>query len=236
MGSKQVADPRSEDELDPYYQRSLGDSGWIYEVIRFITVLPMDVFFRLRAQGLGNLPDGAYILAPNHFSAWDHFLIGRHIKKRRIRFMAKSQMFDKSTLPKKILTWVFMAGGAIPTKRGCGSRRGLEVALQLLGRGEVVLIYCEGTRQSYVIGDCPKKGVGALALESGLPVVPVAIHGSQFIGDVFKFKRWWLPKVTVRFGRPMHFDQTPNPTKEQQLGVAQEILAQIKREYAWLDD
>jgi 1-acyl-sn-glycerol-3-phosphate acyltransferase len=75
--------------------------------------------------------------------------------------------------------------------------------------------------------------VGRLALESGAPVVPVAIHGSQ---SVRAWKRLVFPKVTVQYGEPMAFPRVENPTREQQLATANEIFDRVKAMYVAIDE
>ena len=141
--------------------------------------LPTLLLYRTRAIGLENVPrSGPLILAPNHFSQMDHFFIGLYLR-RQIRFMAKSQLFGPP-----VLTYIFKHGGVIPIRRGHHDEVAFETAYTVLGQGGMLLIYAEGGRsRSGELGQ-PKPGVGRLALESGAPVVPVAIHGSASV------RRW----------------------------------------------
>ena len=94
-------------------------------------------------------------------------------------------------------------------------------------------MYGEGGRsRSGGLGE-PKPGVGRLALESGVPVVPVAIHGSA---GVRKWRKLRFPKVTVQYGEPIVFDAVADPTREQQLEAAQQIFARVREMYAALDE
>ena len=70
-----------------------------------------------------------------------------------------------------------------------------------------------------------KPGIGRIALEHGIPVVPVAIHGSA---SVRKWKKMVLPKVTIQFGEPMTFPVVPDATREQQLDCSNEVFDQVK--------
>src|SRR5919106_198230 len=76
------------------------------------------------------------------------------------------------------------------------------------------------------------RGIGPVALMSGAPVVPVAIHGSS---KVRNWKRLQFPKITVRYGDPIVWDRVEDPTKEQQQAVAEEIFAEIRALYAELE-
>ena len=90
-------------------------------------------------------------------------------------------------------------------------------------------MYCEGGRsRTGAIGDKARPGIGRLALESGAPVVPIAIMGSA---DVRRWKQGQFPKVTVMYGHPFRFERVAEPTREQQQGAADQILAEIKALY-----
>ena len=94
-------------------------------------------------------------------------------------------------------------------------------------------MYAEGGRsRSRNLGE-PKPGVGRLALESGVPVVPVAIHGSA---GVRGWKRFRFPKVTVQFDEPMSFERVEHPTKEQSAEAAQEIFDHVREMYVGIEE
>ena len=90
-----------------------------------------------------------------------------------------------------------------------------------------------GRSRSGALSDKPKRGVGRLALESGAPVVPVAIHGSN---QVRNWKRLQVPKVTVRFGDAMRWAPVADPTIDQQQAVADEIFGHVRLLYAALEE
>jgi 1-acyl-sn-glycerol-3-phosphate acyltransferase len=93
-------------------------------------------------------------------------------------------------------------------------------------------MYGEGGRsRSKKLGE-PKPGLGRLALESGVPVVPVAIHGSQ---DVREYKRLRFPKVTVQYGEPISFTAVENPTREQSQETSEQIFNRVRKMYEALD-
>ena len=172
--------------------------------------------------------DGPFILAPNHFSNMDHFFAGVYLR-RKIRFMAKSQLFFRNP----ILDYIYRVGGVFPVRRGHHDEEAFVTAHSILDRGGCVLIYCEGGRsRTGKLGEA-KPGLGRLALESGVPVVPVAIHGSQ---SVRAWKRLVFPKVTIQYGEPISFDRVAEPTREQQLAVAEQVFDRVKAMYAVLDE
>jgi 1-acyl-sn-glycerol-3-phosphate acyltransferase len=93
-------------------------------------------------------------------------------------------------------------------------------------------MYCEGGRsRSGQIADDARPGIGRLALESGVPVVPVAILGSY---QVRNWKRLQFPKVTVQFGQPFRFEVVEHSTREQQQEAADYILGRIRELHAEL--
>ncbi len=169
--------------------------GWIYEAVRLVLTPIAVLLYRERAIGAENVPaEGPVILAPNHFSNMDHFFAGVYLR-RKIRFMAKSQLFGNP-----ILNYIFRVGGVFPVRRGHQDEEAFKTAHAILDRGGCVLMYCEGGRsRTGELGE-PRAGVGRLALESGVPVVPVAIHGSL---GVRKWRKLRFPKVTVQYGEPI---------------------------------
>ena len=160
-------DDRPASYFDRFHESALKGAGWTYTFVRAIVTLPTLLIYRVRAIGRENVPkDGPLILAPNHFSQMDHFFIGLYLR-RRIRFMAKSQMFGPP-----VLTYIYRVGGVIPIRRGHHDEKAFETAFAVLGQEEMLLIYAEGGRsRSGELGE-PKPGVGRLALESGAPGRP----------------------------------------------------------------
>ena len=220
---------RPAEEFQPVHEWSrTHGAGWVYELVRLITTWISIFVYRARALTTSNVPaDGPCILAPNHFSNMDHFFCGVYIR-RKIRFMAKSQLFGQNP----ILDYIFRVGGVFPVMRGHHDQEAFITAHSILDRGGCVLMYAEGGRsRSGGLGE-PKPGVGRLALESGVPVIPVAIHGSQ---GVRRWKRLQFPKVTIQFGEAMSFPVVAEPTREQQLEAAREIFDRVKAMYAALE-
>ena len=205
------------------------DPTWVYEAVRLITTWISLFVYRTRAISPPNVPaTGPVILAPNHFSNMDHFFSGVYIR-RRIRFMAKSQLYGRN----RVLDYIYKYGGVFPVRRGHHDQEAFITAHAILARGGCVLMYAEGGRsRTGTLGD-PKPGVGRMALESGVPVVPVAIHGSR---GVRAWKRLSFPKVTIQYGEPLSFQPVAAPTREQQLAASREIFDRVKSMYAALDE
>jgi len=219
-------DERPAEYFDQFHAAARRGVGWTYTFVRLIVSLPTLLLYRVRAVGRENVPkDGPLILAPNHFSQMDHFFAGLYLR-RKIRFMAKSQMFGPP-----VLTYIYKHGGVIPIRRGHRDEEAFKTAFTVLDEEGMLLIYAEGGRsRSGDLGE-PKPGVGRLALESGAPVVPVAIYGSA---GVRRWKRLRFPKVTVEFGEPISFPVEKPASRERQLEAATEVFGRVKEMYEGL--
>ncbi len=219
-------DPRPAEYFTQFHEAARKGVGWTYPLARLVLTLPTILIYRLRAIGLENVPrSGPLVLAPNHFSQMDHFFIGAYLR-RQIRFMAKSQMFGPP-----VLTYIYKHGGVFPVRRGHRDEEAFKTAYTILDQGEMLLVYVEGGRsRSRNLGE-PRPGIGRIALESGAPIVPVAIHGSAAVRG---WKRLRFPKVTVQFGEPLTFGVEPSPSRERQLEIATEIFGQVRAMYEGL--
>jgi len=214
-------DPRPAEYFQPFQEAARKGVGWTYTLARIVLTLPTLLIWRVRAIGLENVPKtGPLVLAPNHFSQMDHFFVGVHLR-RKIRFMAKSQLFGPP-----VLTYIYKHGGVFPVRRGHQDEEAFETVRQLLDQGEMLLVYAEGGRsRSQQLGQ-PKPGIGRIAFESGVPIVPVAIKGSE---RARQWRHLRFPKVTVEFGEPMSFPVEGSPSRRRQLEVATEIFAAVRR-------
>jgi 1-acyl-sn-glycerol-3-phosphate acyltransferase len=221
-------DPRPKEYFDGFHERSrTRDPDWVYELVRVATSLYSWTFFRARGTDAVKVPDhGPVILAPNHFSFMDHFFAGAFIR-RRVRFMAKSQLFVPP------MQFIYTHGGVFPVRRGYQDEDAFVTANSILERGGAIVMYCEGGRsRTGELSEQPKRGIGRLALESGAPVVPVAIHGSSHVRN---WKRLQFPKVSVKYGDVIRWPQVEDPTRDQQQAVANEIFGRIRTLYASLE-
>jgi 1-acyl-sn-glycerol-3-phosphate acyltransferase len=228
MKAQVYKDPRPKEHFDHYHARvRRAPPNFVYEATRALTSLYAWTFFRARSRDAWKVPsDGAVILAPNHFSFMDHFFAGAGIR-RRVQFMAKSQLFSKG------MQWIYNPGGVFPVRRGANDEEAFITAHSVLARGSAIVMYCEGGRsRTGRLSEKPKRGIGRLALESGAPVVPVAIHGSSRVRN---WKRGQFPKVVVQYGDAIQWDQVTDPTRDQQQAAADEIFSRIRALYDDLD-
>jgi 1-acyl-sn-glycerol-3-phosphate acyltransferase len=221
-------DPRPASHFDRFHHRSrTRNPDFVYEAVRIATALYAWTFFRSRAIGPEKVPaSGPVILAPNHFSFLDHFFLGISIR-RKVRFMAKSQLFRPP------MQWIYTHGGVFPVRRGYADEEAFKTANSILERGGVIAMYSEGGRsRTGKLAASVRPGIGRLALDSGAPVVPIAIHGSSRVRN---WKRLQFPKVTVLYGDPIRWQRLEAPTRAQQQQVANEIFAEVRKLYAQLD-
>jgi 1-acyl-sn-glycerol-3-phosphate acyltransferase len=221
-------DPRPAEYFDRFHERSrTREPDAMYELVKMMTAIYATTVFRARCIGSDNVPSsGPVILAPNHFSFMDHFFTGAFIR-RKVRFMAKSQMF------KPPLQFVYTHGGVFPVRRGVRDDEAFITAESVLDRDGAICMYCEGGRsRDGSLAEKAKPGIGRLALATGAMVVPIAIHGSA---KVRNWKRLEFPDVTVQYGHPFRYERKRDSTRDQQQAVADEIFSEIKTLYRGLE-
>ncbi len=223
-------DSRPAAYFQKFHERARADrqGGWVYNLVRIILTLPTVLIFRTRAIGTENVPtSGPVLLAPNHFSQMDHFFCAVYLR-RKVRFMAKSQLFGPPGL-----TFIFHHGGAYPVRRGHADEEAFATSYAILEHGHPLLIYAEGGRSRSRNLGTPRRGIGRIAIESGVPVVPVAIHGSA---GVRGWRRLRFPKVTVQYGEPISFPAEARPSREHQIEAAEEIFDRVRTMYTALEE
>jgi 1-acyl-sn-glycerol-3-phosphate acyltransferase len=196
-----------------------------YWLARAILEPPARVYFRFRGIGRKNIPKkGGVIVALNHRSFLDPFLIVG-LTRRQAFFVAKRELFEKPGLYGRVARWFISNLGAFPIDRGVGDEESMATARELIERGEVVMIFPEGTRVRPGPLGHPRSGVGRLALETGAPVVPVAVFGTE---NVRRGWRIYPRKITIRAGKPMTFPKTEHPDRELAAAVTSRIWPQVE--------
>jgi 1-acyl-sn-glycerol-3-phosphate acyltransferase len=214
-------DPRPAEHFARFHERTrTRRPDWVYELVRMVLTPYLLFVFRARAIDTDNVPaDGPVIIAPNHFSFLDHFFVAVY-QRRKVHFLAKSQLF------KRPLQFIYTHGGVFPVLRGRRDEEAFETAHTVLGRGDVVVMYSEGGRsRTGELGE-PRPGLGRLALESGAPIVPTAIAGSE---KARNWKRGQFPKVTIQFGTPLRFERVESPTRDQAQAASETVFEEIRR-------
>jgi 1-acyl-sn-glycerol-3-phosphate acyltransferase len=169
----------------------------VYSVIGALSWPVLYGLYRLRADGLENLPGGGCVLACNHVSSFDPWPLGLPLwPQRQLRFMAKSELYWWP------LTIVLNGAGAFPVRRGQGDLQAIETAVQLARDGNIVAMFPEGTRRQKGLikrfEARPRTGAARIALEAGVPLVPAAVRGTD--------KLTHLGRVRVRYGPPVDVD------------------------------
>lgn len=157
------------------------------------------IAYRVVMKGRERLPSaGGYILAPSHRSMMD-IPFTAILTRRQLRYMGKASLFR---IP--VLGTLFRALGGFPVERDGTDRKAVREAMQMLRRGEILLVYPEGTRQH---GDeiAPlQPGAAYLALRTGVPIVPVGIAGSEEILRAHGRRFPRFGRVAIVVGEPLH--------------------------------
>lgn len=165
------------------------------------------ILFRPKVKGLRNVPgNGPLIIASNHLSFSDSIFMPL-VVPRKVTFLAKSEYFT-SPGPKGLLKKLtFIALGQVPVDRSGGRRSeaALITGLKILAEGKCLGIYPEGTRSPDGRLYKGRTGIARLAIESGAPIIPVAMFNTEKIQPTGTV----VPKVmrvAMIFGEPMYFE------------------------------
>ncbi|MCP2165290.1 lysophospholipid acyltransferase family protein [Goodfellowiella coeruleoviolacea] len=186
--------------------------------------------YRPKVEGLDNLPaHGPVILASNHLSFADQLVISI-VVPRKVSFLAKAEYFEGTGVRGALSRWFFSSLGHIPVRRGSGrtARDSLDTAAQVLAEGGIYAIFPEGTRSLDGRLHRGRTGVARTALETGAPVIPVGLIGTDKVQPVGK-KLPRVKPVTVRFGAPLSFTRYQNMTATQPIlrAITDEIMYAI---------
>jgi 1-acyl-sn-glycerol-3-phosphate acyltransferase len=224
MKAQVYKDPRPAEHFERFHARTRARRpDWVYELVRLVLTPYLLIVYRARCiDSLHIPPDGPAIIAPNHFSFLDHFFVAVYLR-RKVNFMAKSQLFK---MPLEI---VFNNGGVFPVRRGHHDEEAFRTAHAILARGGIVVMYAEAGRSRSGELGTPRHGLGRLALEAGVPVVPAAIAGTDRVRN---WKRLQFPKVTVQFGVPLRFERVEEPTREQAQAASVIVFERVKELYS----
>jgi glycerol-3-phosphate dehydrogenase (NAD(P)+) len=207
--------------------REKGVNRLVLLVVRLILTPFFLIYLRMKRMGREHIPaEGPVILASNHRSFFDPFVIGT-MTRRPVYYVAKKELFQYN----RILSWVLNALGAFPVDRGVGDQDTIETAKAILNRGEIVLMFPEGTRTRPGSLGKPKRGVGRLALETGAPVVPIAIIGTE---DIRRGWRIRPRKVRLRAGRVLHYPRVENASPALAGAVTERIWPMVMLQWEWL--
>lgn len=162
----------------------------LYGFLKGILPLFFRAVYRTEVYGRENVPkEGGAIIAANHISLWDPPFLGAFCP-RRVSFMAKKELFEHPVFSSLITRL-----GAFPVNRGAADRAAIKTALSVLAEGKCLGLFPEGTRsKTGKLGEA-EAGIGLIAYKANVPIVPVAITGTNSKG--------LFPKFTIRFGKPI---------------------------------
>lgn len=211
----------------------------VYMFLKNWVVAPfINLTFRPKVVGAHNVPStGAAILASNHLAAADHIFMPIAVQ-RQIFFLAKSDYFTGKGVKGRIVAGFFRAINQIPMDRSGGrkSAASLSAGGQKLAEGELLGIYPEGTRSHDGRLYRAKIGVARLVLESGAPVIPIAMIGTDVVQPLgTPFPAPWRQKkgfrVTTIFGEPMDFSHLRGRAGDRDVvrQIADEIVQAIQQ-------
>jgi glycerol-3-phosphate dehydrogenase (NAD(P)+) len=209
----------TEERLQAYHDYTRAHSvNWpLYLAARAVLTPFLLLYLRLGRTGRGHgRAAGGLIVAANHRSFLDPFAIGASLPWRRpMNYVAKVELFER-----RWQGWLLSRLGAFPIRRGESDELAMETARLAVERGGTVCIFPEGTRIRHGTLAAPKRGVGRLALQTGAPVVPTAVFGSEHV------RRGWRVRprrVRVRLGRAMTFPRVEQPSPP----LAESVTARI---------
>ena len=207
--------------------RERGVNRWVLFAVRMVLTPFFLIYLRMQRIGREHIPaEGPVILASNHRSFFDPFVIGT-MTRRPVYYVAKQELF----MYNRLLSWVLNALGAFPVARGAGDQDTIETAKIILGRGEIVLMFPEGTRTRPGPLGKPRRGVGRLALDTGAPVVPIAIIGTEDIRRGWRFRP---RKVKLRAGPPLRFPKVDDASPALAGAVTDRIWPMVMLQWEWL--
>ncbi|MDD5287948.1 MAG: lysophospholipid acyltransferase family protein [Dehalococcoidales bacterium] len=192
-----------------------------YYFFRFSISLLSRLLLRCRVTGRENVPQhSACIVVANHVNLLDSPLLGVSLG-RKVYFMAKEELFHS-----RFIGWLAVQSGAFPVAKGRLNRRAGRRALELLARGQTLIIFPEGGRSGDGKLGQAYPGAALLAVKSDVPIVPVGISGTgQLIG-----KRWFLrrPRITLNIGQPFTLSAVHDKlSKEETARLTFEIMTHI---------
>jgi len=191
-----------------------------YFIACLIIKLILKIFWRFKRIGAEHIPrTGGMIIASNHVAYVDPPFLGA-VTPRELFYLAKAELFSNA-----LFGWLIGKYNAIPVTRGTFDRKAIYRAVELLREGKGLLLFPEGTRSTEGKFLEPKLGIGKIALEAGVPIVPAYIHNSGNLSSCF-FKR---KRLIIGFDKPIRksgLEKFPKD-KEGYKSIGQEIMKKI---------
>ncbi|UCE24571.1 MAG: 1-acyl-sn-glycerol-3-phosphate acyltransferase [Candidatus Zixiibacteriota bacterium] len=190
-------------------------SGWL------LTRIISKLFFRIKVSGRHHFPpEGGFILATNHRSYLDPLLAGSWAR-RQVYFLAKKELFAN-----RFFGWMITQTNALPVKRGTIDRHALKMCLDVISEGYGLTIFPEGTRAKRREFLDPRPGIGVIALEARVPIVPAYINGSNRLKDCLLGR----DRLGIYYGEPLPVDalDTIEAGKAGYMQIAELVMNRIK--------
>jgi 1-acyl-sn-glycerol-3-phosphate acyltransferase len=204
------------------FLKGVGDNAWwvFWRLVGAVLVGPLVGW---RAKGGENLPlSGGFVVAVTHKNAFDPVFAAMALR-RPLRFMAKKELFRNPLLRRLIVSL-----GAFPIDRGAADREALRTSIDIVRRGEGLLMFPEGTRFPDDEVHPFHPGVAMIALRAEAPVVPVALRGSARLGDAIARRN---PGVRVAVGRPVDLSGLEGRTSDRYAAACERIRAAVVELY-----
>jgi 1-acyl-sn-glycerol-3-phosphate acyltransferase len=181
----------------------------LYWVMKYVLLGPLlRLFFRPHIEGAENIPrSGGAILASNHLAVADSFFLPLTVP-RRVTFLAKREYFTGRGVRGRLKKAFFAGVGQVPIDRSsaAAAHAALDTAVRLLREGQLLGIYPEGTRSPDGRLYKGKTGVARMALEAGVPVIPVAMFGTDRANPIGS-KMWRPFRIRIKVGAPLDFSR-----------------------------
>jgi 1-acyl-sn-glycerol-3-phosphate acyltransferase len=188
----------------------VSDRDNFYKFLKMVAIGPaIEVAFHPWVEGLENIPEsGPAILASNHLSFSDSIFLPVAVP-RKITFMAKSEYFEGTGIRGKVTAALIRGAGQVPVDRtgGNASMAAITTGVRLLKEGHMLGIYPEGTRSSDGRLYRGKTGVARIALESRVPVIPVAMINTEMVQPIGRSRPNFGVEVGIRIGAPLDFSR-----------------------------
>ncbi len=182
-------------------------------IIKYLFRFYYRIFYKVRVHNKELIPEGTFLICPNHFNASDPFAIGSQFDQE-IDIMAKKELFNN-----KIVGWFIKLNGGFPVDREGNDFSALKKSIQILKNNHHLMIFPEGTRNEGKEPLEAKPGVAMIAIKSKVPILPIA-----FKTDYKKFK-----PMDIYILPPVYFDQyyDKRVTTEEMKELTQNIVNDI---------
>ena len=186
--------------------------AWYYRIVR-LSARIVFILTRVKVTGRENVPaTGPMLVCSNHIHLADPPLLGLNLPRYPIYFLAKKELFAN-----KFVGTIFRNCGTIPVNRNGVSGAGVKLSQSVFKKGGAIIIFPEGKRNPEATLCAAMPGAAYLAASFGVPILPVAITGTENIKG-----KWWFFKprtVKINIGKPFRLDTDSEKVARDQLGT-----------------